>query len=218
MKNMYKPTNKSVLASTKISLFNLFFLAVIFTTPVTAHIGDTEAQCVERYGAVQATTPEGRKVYSKSGFRIIISFRDGFADSITYEKTPDEIENQKAFDEVFERGNTNLNLFAVWDKNSPDISPEQIRLLLRSNYDKSEWSDLLLNSISKDPNMPLDAAIGLYKIERDFATADGCLRARVYPDFHKLLISKKKSFSKAVAIEEAINLQGAKDKANLQGL
>lgn len=71
----------------------LLFLACLCMRPLSAHarIGETEQQCVERYGRpIKRVEGRGILIFSKSGFRIAVHTHGDKVDLIIYTKTDRE--------------------------------------------------------------------------------------------------------------------------------
>jgi len=84
---------------------------------LSARIGETPGQCLERYGTpVRTDAVKGTMEFQKSGFYIRVSFFEGRADSVTFWKL------------------SKTSLTGVqW------MSVQEIRGLLRANADGEEW-------------------------------------------------------------------------------
>jgi hypothetical protein len=194
----------------------LVIVALSIVSIAQAHIGYTLAECDEHYGPLQKMTPDGRRVYEKSGFEITVYLKEGLVESITYVKkvSDDEQELKDSYKAI----GLDEKAANETSKKNLKLTNQQVNLLLKSNYSKSEWHDPVLEKYCKNPDWDSKEGVELMKTERDFKTTDGSLSARFYPDFNKLLISKSKIFSKIELIEARINLEEAKCKANIRGL
>jgi hypothetical protein len=94
---------------------------LVFAPPVSARVGETEAECVARYGKPTKETaqPGGNKIslFQKSAFDIKAVFDQGKAVSVTYSRTPRAA-------------------------GSGAISPSEQQTLMRVNGGKKEWRTL----------------------------------------------------------------------------
>jgi hypothetical protein len=70
---------------------SLLLIALMFSTPAFARIGETEAQIEVRYGEPRASKRENglvNRAYTSRGFDILVSFEKGISCGEEYQKNP----------------------------------------------------------------------------------------------------------------------------------
>jgi len=93
-------------------LFLLFIPCTIF-----ARIGETEVQCVERYGSFEpAFEQKDTRLFQKAGLQITVHYFDGKADVVIYSKVKEDVLGR-----------------------SEEFSSTEIDVLLKSNAGEKAW-------------------------------------------------------------------------------
>ena len=95
----------------------IVLVLLAFATTATARIGETLAQCQVRYGK-EIRRADGRAVFIKTGFYIMVSFYEGKADSILFRKVEQNI----------------LDI-------PVEISPNEMQNLLKQNGGGKTWKE-----------------------------------------------------------------------------
>ena len=105
---------------TSMKLLRIPILILLLTAlPTFARLGETKAECEKRYGKVFMTLDGGTEIFKKADLEIRISYLDGKASSIGYQRymTSRDVEKKKP----------------------KDLTEAELAVLLEANRGNSEW-------------------------------------------------------------------------------